>query len=201
MAVLAADPQRSFRAAQDNGAAMSFDKPSTTPLVPPIQPCWRLLAVALDPDRSTPELYGAICEAENDVPLMVNGRIVFFTDPARAPELIQKHGGPWATDPMDVAKPSFWCDVAQTLHFLSAGGIDTTASVVDAVNVLLDLVRATGTEIDDRRRKALYAIADYCTTNTDLTRYFEEVGDYSSDELVDAVLWCIGAVVAMARIL
>lgn len=98
-------------------------------------------------------------------------------------------------------KPSFWCDVAQALHFLSAGGMDTTASVVDAVNVLLDLVTATGTEIEERRRKALYAIVDYCTTSTDLTRYFEEVGDYSSDELVDAVLWCIGAVVVMARIL
>lgn len=69
------------------------------------------------------------------------------------------------------------------------------------MNVLLDLVRATGTEIQERRRKALYAIADYCTTSKDLTKYFEEVGDYSSDELVDAVLWCIGAVVAMARIL
>ena len=102
---------------------------------------------------------------------------------------------------MDIAKPSFWCDVAQALHFLSAGGIDTTASVVSAVNVLLDLVKASGAELDDRRRKALYAIADYCTTSKDLTKYLEEVGDYSSDELVDAVLWCVGAVVVMARIL
>ena len=95
--------------------------------------------------------------------------------------------------PIDVAKPSFWCDVAQALHFLEAGGIDTTASVVNAVNVLLDLVRATGIEIEDRRRKALYSIADYCTISKDLTRYLEEVGDYSSVELVDAVLWCVGA--------
>jgi hypothetical protein len=180
---------------------MSFDKPSTTPPASTIQPYWRLLAVALDPDRSTPELYGAIHEAEKDVPLTVNGRIVFFTDPARAPDLIRKHGGAWIADPIDVAKPSFWCDVAQALHFLSAGGIDTTASVVSAVNVLLDLVKASGAELDDRRRKALYAIADYCTTSKDLTKYLEEVGDYSSDELVDAVLWCVGAVVVMARIL
>lgn len=180
---------------------MSFDKPSATPHASSIQPYWRLLAVALDPDRPTPELYGILHEAEKDVPLMVDGRIVFFTDPARAPELIQKHGGAWVTDPIDVAKPSFWCDVAQALHFLSAGGIDTTASVVNAVNVLLDLVRATGIEIEDRRRKALYSIADYCTISKDLTKYLEEVGDYSSDELVDAVLWCVGAVVVMARIL
>jgi len=179
---------------------MSLEKPTTTLLAPPIENCWRLLAIGLDHDRSTPELYGVIHEGEKDVPLMAEGRIVFFTDPARAPEVIRQYGGPWATDPMDVEKPSFWCDVAQALHFLSAGGMDTTASVVDAVNVLLDLVKASGAEIADQRRRALYAIADYCTVSKDLTKYLEEEGDYSSDELVDAVLWCIGAVVVMARI-
>jgi hypothetical protein len=180
---------------------MSPDEPSTAPPTSSTQPYWRLLAVALDPDRPTPELYGVIREAEKDIPLMVDGRIVFFTDPARAPELIQQHGGAWATDPIDVAKPSFWCDVAQALHFLSAGGFDDGADVLSAVNVLLDLVRATGAKMDDRRKKALYAIADYCTFNKDLTKYLEEEGDYSSRELVDGVLWCVGAVAVKSRIL
>jgi len=70
-----------------------------------------------------PELYGAVHEGESDVPLMMDGRSVFFTDPARAPELIQFHGGVVASDKMDVEKPSFWCDVAKTLQLLSAGGI------------------------------------------------------------------------------
>jgi hypothetical protein len=51
--------------------------------------------------------------------------------------------------------------------------------------------------VDDRRR-ALHAIADYCTVNKDITRYLEEEGDSSSRELVDAVLWCVGAVAAKA---
>jgi len=95
---------------------MSFDKPSTKPVVSSTQKYWRLLAVGLDPARSTPDLYGVIHEGDRDVPLMVDGRIVFFTDPARAPALVQQYGGPWATDPVDVGKPSFWCDVAQALH-------------------------------------------------------------------------------------
>lgn len=179
---------------------MSFDKPSITPAAPSSAAYWRLLAVGLDPDKSTPELYGIIHEGERDIPLMADGRIVFFTDPARAPMLIQQYGGVHASDPMDVKKPAFWCDVAQALHFLSTGGIDTQASVVDAVNVLLDLVKASGIEMDDRRRHALHSIADYCTMSKDLTKYLEEEGDYSSNELVDAVLWCVGAVVVMARI-
>ncbi|MBC7973744.1 MAG: hypothetical protein H7138_02080 [Myxococcales bacterium] len=45
------------------------------------------------------------------------------------------------------------------------------------------------------------AIADYCTFDKNLTKYLEEEGDYSSRELVDAVLWCVGAVVVKSKIL
>ncbi|MBC7976015.1 MAG: hypothetical protein H7138_13670 [Myxococcales bacterium] len=165
-----------------------------------IEPRWRLLAIGLDPDKTVPDLYGVIHDGEPDTPLMIDGRIVLFTDPARAPELIRQYGGPWVADPMEVSKPTLWCDVAQALHHLSAGGMDSSASIVDAVNVLLDLVRASGTAIVDSRRRALYAIANYCTTSKDLTKYLEEEGDHSSRELVDAVLWCVGAVVVKARI-
>jgi hypothetical protein len=160
-----------------------------------------LLAIALDPDQSKPELFGLIYEGETDIPLMADGRIVFFTDPTRARELIEQYGAALVADKIDVAKPFFWCDVAQALHFLSAGGTDTDASILGTVNALLDLVKASGAMMDERRRRALYAIADYCTTSKDLTNYLEQEGDYSSDELVDAVLWCVGAIVVKARIL
>ena len=94
-----------------------------------------------------------------------------------------------------------WLEQCCDRDNLSAGGIDTSASVVDAVNVLLDLVKASGAKLVDNRRRALHSIADYCTTSKDITKYLEEVGDHSSRELVDAVLWCVGAVVVKSRIL
>jgi len=146
-----------------------------------------LLAISLDPDRTTPELYGLIHEGEIDVPLMIDARIALFTDVTRARALIQQYGDSLIADEIDVEKPFFWCDVAQALYFLSSGGIDTEATVLGTVNVLLDLVRATGITMVDARRKALYSIADFCTMSKDLTKYFDEDGDYSSRELVDAV--------------
>lgn len=179
---------------------MSAESSPTVPRDPATETYWRLLAIGLDPDKAEPDLYGLIYEGEHDVPLMVDGRIVFFTDPTRAHDLIQQYGASLVADKMDVAKPFFWCDVAQALHFLSEGGIDTDASVLRAVNVLLDLVKTCGTKMVDSRRRALHAIADYCTMSKDLTKYLEEEGDYSSRELIDAVLWCVGAVVVKARI-
>ncbi|MBC7973742.1 MAG: hypothetical protein H7138_02070 [Myxococcales bacterium] len=180
---------------------MSSHTIDSTPRDATTESYWRLLAVGLDPDRSTPELYGLIYEGETDAPLMVDGRIVFFTDPARAHELIRRYGAPRVADKIDVAKPFFWCDIAQTLHLLSKGGFDHEATVLGAANVLLDLVRAAGIQLDDRRRQALFAIADYCTFHKDLTKYLEEVGDHASRELVDAVLWCVGAVVVKSKVL
>lgn len=180
---------------------MSSEKPVSASRDPAAETYWRLLAVGLDPDRPAPELYGLIYEAETDVPLMVDGRIVFFRDPSRAHDLIREYGGSLVADHIDVAKPFFWCDVAQALHFLLAGGFDESAAVLGAVNALLDLVRATGIKMDDDRKKALYSIADYCTFSKDLTKYLEEEGDYSGRDLVDAVLWCVGAVVVKSRIL
>jgi hypothetical protein len=180
---------------------MTSEKPSTTVRDPGTETYWRLLAIGIDPDKSEPDLYGLIYEGSTDVPLMVDGSIAFFKDPARAPELIRTYGASLVADKIDVEKPFFWCDVAQALHFLSAGGIDTEASVLRTVNLLLDLVKASGIEMVDSRRRALYAIADYCTMSKDLTKYLEEDGDYSARELIDAVLWCVGAVAVKARIL
>ena len=180
---------------------MSSTKTSHTPRDPATETYWRLLAIGIDPDKPKPDLYGLIFEAEHDVPLMVEDRIVFFTDPARAGELIDQYGAPLIADKRDIERPFFWCDVAQALYFLSAGGIDTDASVLGAVNVLLDLVKATGAPMIDSRRAVLHAIADYCTMSKDITKYLEEEGDYSSRELIDAVIWCVGAVVMKARIL
>jgi len=149
---------------------MTSELPSREHRDPATVTYWRLLAISLDPDRTEPELYGLIYESETDVPLMVDGRIVFFTDPARAPELIRQHGAALIADEVDVAKPFFWCDVAQALYFLSSGGMDTQASVLGAVNALLDLVKASGVRLDERRRRALYSIADYCTISKDLTK-------------------------------
>jgi hypothetical protein len=162
---------------------------------------WRLLAISLDPDKSDPELYGLILEGVDDTPLLLNDRILFFRDAGRAEEILRTYGTHLAADKVDVAKPFFWCDVAQALHLLQSAGIDDDACVLGAVNSLLDLVKATGLQIPAEAKAGLHSIANYCTMNKDLTKYMEEEGDYSSESLTDAVLWCIGAVAIKSTVI
>ena len=161
---------------------------------------WCLLAIGIDPDRSNPELYSLILHGEHDTPLLDGDRIVCFTDPGCASDLIRQYGGGSEADRIDVSVPLYWCDIASTLHLLESPGYDESASVLDTVNVLLELVKATGLTISCEHRAALHALADYCTLNKDLMPYFEEESDYSRRQCIDAVLWSVGAVVAKARI-
>jgi hypothetical protein len=164
------------------------------------QKIWRLLAISLDPDKSDPELYGLILEGVDDQPLLLNDRILFFRDASRAEEIVRKHGSHLEADRVDVAKPFFWCDVAQTLYLLQAGGIDNDACVLGAINALLDLVKATGLNIQTQTKAALHSIANFCTMDRNITKYLEEEGDYSSEALTDAVLWCVGAICVSSTI-
>jgi hypothetical protein len=162
---------------------------------------WRLLAISLDPDQPDPVLYGLVLEGEVDRPLMLAGRVVLFRDACNAATLLEQHGSGMKADRVEISKPFFWCDIAQTLHLLQAGGIDDDACVLGAVNVLLDLVRATGLKMPAAAKAALHSIADYCTMNKDLTKYLEEEGDYSSEALTEAVLWCVGAITVKSTVL
>lgn len=164
------------------------------------QTFWRLLAIGLDPDRSDPELYGLIYENAKDVPLMKEGRIVLFTDPGRARQLLHEFDVAGDADHIDVDRPFFRCDIAQTLYLLNAGGIDERAAILNAVNALLDLVRATGIEMPREHGPALRSIADYCTFNRDITKYLEEEGDFAGGDIIDAVLWCVGAIAVKSTV-
>lgn len=161
---------------------------------------WRVIAFSLDPDHHEPQLYCLIREGQVDVPLMANGRIVLFAKMEHAAELLRRYGQAASDEVLDIERPFLFCDVAQTLHLLSMGGFDAESAVLNTVNVLLDLVVATGVPFDERRRVALGSVADYCTMNRDVTRYLEEEGDYSSRELLDAVLWCVGVVASMSMV-
>lgn len=162
---------------------------------------WRLLAISLDPDKSDPELYGLILEGVDDQPLLLNERILLFRDASRAEEILRTHGAHLEANRVDVAKPFFWCDVAQTLYLLQAGGIDNDACVLGAVNVLLDLVKFTGLQVALETKAALHSIANYCTMNKDISKYIEEEGDYPSETLTDAILWCVGAVTVKSTVI
>src|SRR5262249_48946041 len=102
----------------------------------------RLIGVAIDPNRDGPELYYLLYEAEHDSPIMSDGRLVLFTRAEHSRSLAKQYAEKVPIDQFDLDQPFMLCDIADTLFYISEGGEDTTGTVLDTVNLLLDLVDA-----------------------------------------------------------
>jgi len=169
------------------------------PKHPADQVVWRLGAIRIDPDMDHPELYCLILEGAKDRPLLCDGRILFFTELDRAEELIAKYGSDLPYDWKDLEKPFFHCDIAEALHALTEEQVDQNASILDAVNFLLDLVECSPVPMPASYKEILFKTADHCTFSKDMKALFEQ-SPFAPMDVVNAMLWCIGAIVVSATI-
>ena len=154
---------------------------------------WRLAGFRLDGDKDYPEFYCLVLEADKDAPLMVNGRIALFLDRERAEEIILHYGAGLQYDWADVDNVFYRCDIASALHVLSVGAYDDTRVIIEVVNLLLDLIRCVTVPTPVRFKEVLYRAADHFTFSKDVCGFFAAQGG-DRDEVINAVLWCVGAI-------
>jgi hypothetical protein len=161
-----------------------------------------LVGVRLHPDTDGPQLCTVLLMNEDarggkDRPLTdADGYILLFADPARASHAIalgdaafRKHAVP--------AEIAAACDLAAAVWAVAEGS--DSGETGDAVNLLLDLVEATGFPIPGEYRRDLFAITDHLAFSTDIHGFFA-AGEYSRTELMHAITWCIGAVTIKSRL-
>lgn len=161
---------------------------------------WRLLSIRIDPDDPTPVLYSLVLEGEKDRPLMADGKIVFFTDAKRAESILASYGSELFADEVAVEEPFFKIDLACALYLVNTEGFDDGAYVLNTVNTLWDLVRAIPMKMPDYHKEAFKKYVAFGTLQRDLSVHFE--GSASSiKQLMDAILWCVGAVVVFSKVI
>jgi hypothetical protein len=159
----------------------------------------RLIGVGLDPDIEQPDLYYLLYEADKDTPVTDSGRILFFRDPTQSKIVADQFASHLSVDNFDIESPLVVCDIAETLYYLTHGGVDESDTVVNSVNLLLDLVDATGLELANWVRPVLVEVADYCTFHRDISGLPHE--KYSIQDRVSAILLSVGAIVVRSRVL
>jgi hypothetical protein len=161
----------------------------------------RLIGVGLDSDKDRPDLYYLMYEGEKDHPIMDGENVVFFTDPSLAADVAEQYGKGVEVDNLDIDSPFMLCDIADTLHYLTEGGLDTRGIVVNSVNLLLDLVDATAIPSVKHVRPILREIADYCTFSRDASGFLQKQLPYSTGDRINAILLSIGAVAVRSKII
>ena len=159
-----------------------------------------LFGFRIDPDTEIPNLYTLIVYGEQEPPLVAGGQLVFFTRPELAINALQlcnidvkKQGKP----PTQI---DAICDIAETLYLLDAEDIDESGTMLNCLNALLNLVAATLTPMPTEYKQVLYALADNLNIDREFASFLAEE-DIQRSEIVNAILWCVGAITAKSRLL
>lgn len=158
---------------------------------------WRLVSVRLSAESSAPECYFLLHEAEHDTPLMNEGRIIFVTHPTQSMSLIQAFGSQLSADEFDVDQPLFCCDIANALYVLTSLEEDDNGTVVDTLNLLLDLTKDSPVPMPLEYKTIISDLADHFTFSCNSASFFAE--ETRKPEIaINAILWCIGSVMTVA---
>ncbi|MEG3896548.1 MULTISPECIES: hypothetical protein [unclassified Microcoleus] len=133
-------------------------------------------------------------------PLVAGGQLVFFTRPELAINALQLCD----IDVSKLGKPPTQidaiCDIAETLYLLDAEDIDESGTMLNCLNALLNLVKATLTPMPTEYKQVLYALADNLNIEKEFASFLAEE-DIQRSEIVNAILWCVGAITAKSRLL
>ena len=155
-----------------------------------------IVGFRLEPGRAEPDLYTVMACNGNDRPLTTSdGRIVLFGRLELTPRaLALGYDSAFQRLPPPAAEASLICDLPESMRMLQEENYDPAATILELLNVLLDLVKASQWPMPEQYRRVLKAIADHLTFNREYG-YFISSESVGRDAAVAAVLWSIGAVV------
>jgi hypothetical protein len=159
----------------------------------------RLWEESHQPDLYTLVLYNEVARNDQNRPLTANERILFFHSIRQANFALSLGDKGFRKYSLAPDKVAYVYDLPKVLSVVSGGERDESGIVADFVNELLDCVAASHYQLPVRFRTTLFALADHTTFDKDLTLLYEQAPS-KRDDAVEAILWCIGAIVASARI-
>jgi hypothetical protein len=158
-----------------------------------------LIGFRLDVDsEGQPDLYTLYVDA--DRPIVSDQSIVFFADPRQACQAVERDDDDEVrrlAPPHDLAVVY---DVPLALYRLAHQSFDPDSVILNCLNVLFDLVKATGLPPVGAVKDELYPLADHLTFDREDGSYLD-AAPKRRGRVIDAVLWCIGAVVSHATVL
>jgi hypothetical protein len=153
----------------------------------------------VDATHEGPQFYTLLAVGgENERPLAVDGRIIFFvrTTLAHKALAMDKSMAVLGNPPRDVETI---CDVAQTLYLVNSQDEDPDGVVLDCLLIFDDLVRASQISMPERYQGILTELAARLTEGQSLKKIF--TSESLRHHVEDALLWCVGAITMKAKLI
>lgn len=144
-------------------------------------------------------LYYEVARGDKNRPLTSGSRIVFFRNIAHANRALSLGDAAFRKYGKAPAEPACMYDVPEVLARVQHGDADDHAAVLNLLNELADFVAATGHTMPERYQQALAQFANWLTFDKNYSGFFEAHGVERTD-ILDAIIWSIGAVTTRALI-
>lgn len=163
------------------------------PPPPPVEGLY-LVGFRLDPGVEGPQIYTLfVLESENDRPLARDHRVLFFTDPRRAPDALKLADNDFARFGKAPEELEVFCDIAQALYIANSEDKDHDGVLLECIALFDDLIRATQINVPAQYMAVLSAISERLASNPEFATMLAETG-LDRETLEDALMWCVGAV-------
>lgn len=160
---------------------------------------FRIGGITVDPELYTLLLMFDGAESGQDRPLMHREMIIWFTDPDHA-ALAAQLGDEMFRASALADHPVTVIDLTDVLWLIAHADRTKGAEIVTCLNVLLDMVAAIGYPMRPDFKRVIYEFADHLTFTKEYGEFFSN-STITRADVMDAVLWAVGAVAANSRVL
>jgi hypothetical protein len=158
-----------------------------------------IVGFRLNYENETPELYTIIIYEETEKAITHNGNLLFVTDLSKV-KLIYSFLDSGTKEKFEIpTHMKIGIDVAKTLYLLENEKEDDSATILDCLNIILDLFKSIEVIIPEDKKKILYGLADFLTFADDFPTYLEK-SSISRETIIDVIIWCLGKLLTRSRI-
>jgi len=159
-----------------------------------------LIGFRLSPESESPEWYTLFTYGVKDIPVMDNDQVLFF----RSPDLVDKAFAFFDSSVKSLSPPpselELVCDVAEMLYIINNETRDESATIVNSLNTIFDLLKAVKMNIPAENKDILYRLADHLTFDREFGSYLNQHG-ITREAITNAIIWAIGAITIKSRII
>ena len=158
-----------------------------------------LIGFRVDPDADGAQFYTLIgSEGESEHPITQGDRILFFRQPADGLKALALSDNGFSDLRPVPTELELLCEVSEALYLANQAEEDGDGLLFELIAVFDDLLRAVKLNVPAEYAAVLAAVAARLGESPELTSFLTQ-GGVTREKLEDALLWCVGAVMAKSR--
>ncbi len=167
---------------------------------PPVPATFYLTGLRLNGRRDRPDFYTFLIEQDGPMlPLLAEGQVIFFTDLSLAQTALRAGGINVEFKTLSFENV-YLVDVSQTLYLLQTESNDDRKIIANTLDLFARILTNLGVGVPPVFGDALIELGNYVDQNTFYGDFIEQK-KITRARSIDAVRWCLGTALSLARII